>query len=258
MPPKFSIRTLQLGCVLVSVAYLAAGSWSWKNLVAALFVYAAFLVFGVAIGLHRGLSHRLLTPDSKLSWISLAFGTLSTLGRPVEWALIHRMHHLYSDSEADPHSPVQQGFWAVFSNTWRISETSGKPRVSLVRDLIASKAVQFFQRYYYFVIASYVAGLSALFGLSGVVFGYCVPAVLCVLATSLVNSVCHLGGKSRDSVWVNLLTFGEGIHGRHHSEPKTVNLSHGVYFDLAGWLLDKWTVSREEGVAWAFRQRKQK
>jgi fatty-acid desaturase len=253
-----SVRTLQLVCLCSTLLFIALDDWTWRNLAGGLIVYAVFLIFGVAIGLHRGLSHRILEPDSKLGWFSLAVGTLTTLGKPVEWALIHRMHHQHSDTDADPHSPLRQGFWAVFSNTWRLSEAAGRPRVSLVRDLVSSKSVQFYQQHYYMAIGLYISILFFSFGITGVVFGYCLPVSLCVLATSLVNSVCHLGGEGKDSFWISFLTFGEGIHGRHHREPKTVNLSHGVYFDLAGWLLAKWISVHEEEVVWALRQRKQK
>ncbi len=258
MSARFSVRTLQLLCFLAGTAYLFLGEWSWKSLVGMMIAYTFIFVLGVAIGLHRGLSHRLVDPDSKLGWLTLGFGTLSSLGRPVEWALVHRMHHPNSDQESDPHSPIQQGFWKVLLNLWHLPESS-KPRLSLIRDLMTARSVQFYQKYYYAVIAGYVVLLAAAFGLPGVIFGYCWPAVMSVLGASMVNAVCHRDGEAKDSLWVSLLTFGEGIHGRHHREPKTVNLSHGVYFDPSGWLLAKWTQAQEEGeVSWALRQRKQK
>jgi len=253
----FSVRTLQALCLLLAVGFLVLYPGEVHLLFFGFLVYAVFLVFGVAIGYHRGLSHRLMDLESPLAWFSLGIGTLSSLGKPVEWALIHRLHHQHSDETADPHSPEQQGFWTVFLNRWRLSAETAKPRLSLVRDLVASRNVQFYQKRYYAVIAAYVLILASTAGLPGVIFGYCWPVVLSVLATSLVNSVCHLGGVPRDSFWIALRTFGEGIHGRHHMEPKTINLSYAQYFDLSGWLLAKLSVSHE-GVAWATRRKNPK
>ncbi|MDZ4083119.1 MAG: fatty acid desaturase [Bdellovibrionales bacterium] len=253
----FSVRTLQAICLLAAIGFLILRPSEIYLLSYGFLVYAVFLIFGVAIGYHRGLSHRLLDLDSPLAWFSLAVGTLTSLGKPVEWALIHRLHHQHSDETADPHSPAQQGFWTVFLNRWRLSPETAKPRLSLVRDLVSSKNVQFFQKRYYLVIALYVLVLALAAGLPGVIFGYCWPVVLSVLATSLVNSVCHTGGVPRDSFWITLFTFGEGIHGRHHLEPKTINLSYAQYFDLSGWLLAKLSV-RHEGVAWATRRKNPK
>ena len=235
----FSVRTLQLACVLLVLGFLVLFPTSIWQIGGGFAAYSVFLIFGVAIGFHRGLSHRLFDLNSPLAWIALGVGTLSTLGKPVEWALIHRLHHQHSDEKSDPHSPVQQGFWTVFLNRWRLPAESGRPKLSLIRDLVGSRAVQFYQKRYYMVIATYVGLLAVAGGLPGVIFGYCWPVVMSVLATSLVNSVCHLGGKPRDSFWVTLFTFGEGIHGRHHEEPKTMNLSYAQFFDLSGWLLSK-------------------
>ncbi len=257
MAQRFSVRTLQLVCFIAGVAYLAFGAWTWRSIVGMVVAYTVIFVLGVAIGLHRGLSHRLIDSNSKLGWVTLAFGTLSSLGRPVEWALVHRMHHPASDQESDPHSPAQQGFWKVLFNVWHLPESS-KPRLSLIRDLLTTPSVQFYQKHYYFVIAGYVLLLAVTFGLPGVIFGYCWPAVMCVLGASMVNAVCHRNGEPKDSLWVSLLTFGEGIHGRHHIEPKTVNLSHGAYFDFSGWLLAKWISTPEKELTWASQHTKQK
>lgn len=253
----FSVRTLQGTCLFFAVGFLVLKPASLSLLFFGFLVYAVFLIFGVAIGYHRGLSHRLLDLESPLGWFSLCVGTLSSLGKPFEWALIHRLHHQHSDELADPHSPAQQGFWTVFLNRWRLSTETAKPRLSLVRDLVGSRNVQFFQKNYYAVIGVYVLLLYLGAGVPGVVFGYCWPIVLCVLATSLVNSVCHIGGAPRDSFWIAIFTFGEGIHGRHHREPKTIDLSYAQYFDLSGWLLAKLSI-RHEGVAWATRRRNPK
>ena len=254
---QLNVRTLQTICLISAVGFLVLRPEESNLLFFGFLVYAVFLIFGVAIGYHRGLSHRLLDLESPLAWFSMGVGTLSSLGKPVEWALIHRLHHQHSDEKADPHSPAQQGFWTVFLNRWRLSSETAKPRLSLVRDLVSSRNVQFFQQRYYAVIGGYVLLLALVAGVPGVIFGYCWPVVLSVLATSLVNSVCHLDGVPRDSFWVALFTFGEGIHGRHHREPKTIDLSYAQYFDLSGWILAKLSV-RHEGVAWATRRKNPK
>lgn len=253
----FNVRTLQALCLFAVAGFVILLPIDFRLVGFGFLFYAIFLIFGVAIGYHRGLSHRLIDLESPLAWFSIGVGTLSSLGKPVEWALIHRLHHQHSDETADPHSPVQQGFWTVFLNRWRLSAETAKPRISLVRDLVSSKTVQFYQRRYYAVITTYIFILALVAGLPGVVFGYCWPVVMSVLATSLVNSVCHVGGVPRDSFWVTLFTFGEGIHGRHHKEPKTINLSYAQYFDLSGWLLAKLSLGHE-GVAWAARRKNPK
>ena len=69
-----------------------------------------------------------------------------------------------------------------------------------------------------------LAGVSALDGAPGALWGFVVPTVLCWHATFMVNSVCHVWGErrfetgdaSRNNALVALLTFGEGWHNNHH------------------------------------------
>ncbi len=245
----FSVRTLQMLCVGAACATLVAQPSSAIFLGVSLIVYAIFLIFGVAIGFHRGLSHRSMPENSVWTWICLGIGVLTSLGKPLEWVLIHRMHHKYSDLPSDPHAPGQQGFWTVFLNRWHLpsAEEGGvPPQLSLVRDIVRSPVVKFYQQNYYYVLLAYVGTLTMSGGWLAVIYGYCWPVMFCVGATSLVNSVCHNGDVPKDCWWVAALTFGEGIHERHHLQPKQTNLSHAYYFDVSGWIMDKlWVVNRE-------------
>lgn len=247
----FSVRTLQLLCGVVACVALMVRPASSIYIGISLFVYAIFLIFGVAIGFHRGLSHRSMPENSVWTWICVGIGVLTSLGKPLEWVLIHRMHHKYSDLPSDPHAPGQQGFWTVFFNRWRLhrAEDGGAPpQLSLVRDIVKSPVVKFYQQNYYRILIVYVVTLAASGGWPAVVFGYCWPVLFCVCATSLVNSVCHNGAVPRDCWWVAALTFGEGIHERHHLQPKQINLSHDYYFDVSGWIMDKLWVVNQEGT----------
>ncbi len=243
MKPRFSVRTLQLVCAVVSVAVvgpLAAHEPRW--LLLALSVYSLFAIFGMAIGYHRGLAHDLLLESSKWTWICLLLGTLSTHGRPVGWVLFHRLHHANSDHSGDPHSPVRQGFWSVALNYWSLpvgNEDVRFYRRQVVRSVLKRRAARFFQRYYYRTILGFVVGLILAAGWRGVVFGYCLPVTLSILGNSLVNAVCHRRGVPSDNWWLSLITFGEGIHGTHHAQTDRMNLSHGLYVDVAGFLMER-------------------
>ncbi len=240
MKGALKARHLQYASVLAAVASLLL--WPARVADAALFIFVGyffFLAFGIAIGFHRGLSHRTLKGEHPFTWFCLYFGTLASLGKPVEWALIHRLHHQYSDQPQDPHSPKHQGFWRILTNTWNLSHLDARAAVKpqLVRDLFRVKSVMFFQRHYFSVIGGSILFLALIGGWQAVLFGYFWPVALTVFATSLVNSVCHLGGTARDNTLVTWLTFGEGMHGLHHELPRKINLSRGLSFDLAGFLM---------------------
>ena len=243
MERKFSIRTLQLVCLLSSLVIggpIAVGEPQW--LLLTLPVYVLFMLFGMSIGYHRGLAHGLLPESSRWTWVCLCLGTLSAHGRPMGWVLLHHLHHANSDQKGDPHAPTQKGFWAVALNYWPLPVVDDEFRAcrrQVVRSILKRKSAAFFQRYYYRTILVFVLILFVAAGWKGVIFGYSMPVTLSILANSLVNAVCHGDGTPVDSWWLNVVTFGEGIHGAHHAQTGRVNLSDGSYLDISGLLMEK-------------------
>jgi stearoyl-CoA desaturase (delta-9 desaturase) len=93
-------------------------------------------------------------------------------------------------------------------------------------------------------------------GWSCVLWCICLRTVVGHHATWLVNSATHMFGSrrfatsddSRNSFWVAMLTFGEGWHNNHHSQPQSAR--HG----LAWYEIDvNWygiSALRLLGLAW--------
>jgi len=57
-------------------------------------------------------------PQLSLNCFSFLF--FSFQGDPLDWVSIHRFHHQFTDSDRDPHSPIE-GFW--FSHVLWIFDT---------------------------------------------------------------------------------------------------------------------------------------
>jgi fatty-acid desaturase len=82
--------------------------------------------------------------------------------------------------------------------------------------------------------------LAAIGGFPLVLWGICLRITVGLHSTWLVNSATHMWGRrrfatrdqSRNSLWVALLTFGEGWHNNHHAHPTSAR--HG----LAWWEID--------------------
>ncbi|KAL6140178.1 hypothetical protein ACLB2K_058479 [Fragaria x ananassa] len=73
---------------------------------------ALYFVTGVGMTLsyHRNLSHRSFKLPRWLEYSFAYCAVLSLQGSPIEWVSIHRVHHQYTDTWDDPHSPIK-GFW---------------------------------------------------------------------------------------------------------------------------------------------------
>jgi stearoyl-CoA desaturase (Delta-9 desaturase) len=86
-----------------------------------LFVHWQTSVFFQSFFLHRYGAHKQFTMSPKvervvhfLAWLVMGSSYLS----PRAYAILHRMHHAYSDTEKDPHSPVYMpNFFRMMNNT---------------------------------------------------------------------------------------------------------------------------------------------
>ena len=73
------------------------------------FVFTTLLGLGNTVGYHRLLTHRSFKAALPLRWFLVLLGAMHS-GSPVFWAGLHRFHHARSDTEEDPHTPMN-GFW---------------------------------------------------------------------------------------------------------------------------------------------------
>jgi stearoyl-CoA desaturase (delta-9 desaturase) len=124
------------------------------------------------------------------------------------------------------HSARQHGFaWSHAG--WFLSRASFRTRLELVPDLARYPELRLLDRYDTLVPVLLAAGLFAWGGPEYLVWGFCVSTVALWHATFTINSLAHRFGRrryatrddSRNSLWLALLTFGEGWHNNHHHYP---------------------------------------
>ncbi|XP_030629318.1 acyl-CoA desaturase [Chanos chanos] len=192
---------------------------------------------GVTAGAHRLWSHRSYKATLPLR-IFLAFANSMAFQNDIyEWARDHRVHHKYSETDADPHN-AQRGFffahigWLLVRKHPDVIEKGNKLELS---DLKADKVVMFQRRHYkvsVLVICFLVPMLVPwyLWGESLWV-AYFIPALLrytlVLNATWLVNSAAHMWGNRpydaninpRENKFVTFSAIGEGFHNYHHTFP---------------------------------------
>lgn len=78
------------------------------NLLYLLIFVAVILVFvsgfGITAGAHRLWAHRAFKAKLPLRILLVAFQTTSYSFNIIDWALDHRVHHKYSETDADPYN----------------------------------------------------------------------------------------------------------------------------------------------------------
>ncbi|MEM9925133.1 MAG: fatty acid desaturase [Cyanobacteria bacterium P01_D01_bin.50] len=220
--PKVIIFTaiLHLAVLLVFLPH----TFSWAAVGVAVFLHWISIGLGICFGFHRLATHRSLQTPKWLEYFLILCGTLALQGGVLGWVGYHRLHHLYSDREKDPHNS-NQGFWWSHIN-WLMHSVPTRSELSrFTKDIADDPFYRFCHRYYIELQVALAAILYLLGGWSFVIWGIFVRLFVGLHSTMFVNSVCHIHGyRNYDSKdcstncwWVALLTFGEGWHNNHHA-----------------------------------------
>jgi len=252
--------------------YLALTSAKWSTVGLAYILYIMGGL-GVTMGSHRLWSHRSYKARLPLRILLAFWQTLAFQNDIFEWSRDHRVHHRYSETDADPHD-ARRGFlfshvgWLCMKKHPQVIE---KGKEIDVRDILADPVVYWQKRFYFPLILlvcftfptwlpMYMFGesfLNAFFVCA--MFRYCFT----LNVTWLVNSAAHLWGMKPYDQHINpsenysvaVLAVGEGWHNFHHTFPwdyKTaefgryrVNISTMMidFFALLGQAYDLKTVS---------------
>jgi stearoyl-CoA desaturase (delta-9 desaturase) len=224
---------MHLGCLAV----LWAG-WSLTAILVAIALYG-LRMFAVTGFYHRYFSHKAFRTSRAMQLAFAVLGASAVQRGPLWWASHHRHHHAHADGEHDAHSPSRHGFlWAHLG--WFLASENFATRSKLVRDLARFPELRFLDRFDALVPAALAALLYgagewlayahpqlATDGPMLLVWGFCISTVALYHATFTVNSLAHSVGsrryasrdRSRNNLWLALLTFGEGWHNNHHHFP---------------------------------------
>lgn len=180
-------------------------------------------MWGVTAGYHRYFSHRAFR-TSRVFQFFLAFLAQSSAQKGVLWwASNHRHHHKYSDQEEDLHSPVQDGFWYSHIG-WLFEPKNQATDEARIGDFLQFRELRVLNRFHLIppIILGVACSLSMGFG--GLLIGFFLSTVLLWHATFFINSLAHVFGSrrydttddSRNSLFLAVLTLGEGWHNNHH------------------------------------------
>jgi stearoyl-CoA desaturase (delta-9 desaturase) len=209
-----------------------------------LFVHWQASVFFQSFFLHRYGAHRQFTMSK--GWERFFhFSAWAVCGssflNPRAYAIMHRMHHAYSDTEQDPHSPVHQP--NLFKMMWRTKDQyadiknrrvaiparfdGGYPEWKLLDETLAGwpMTIAWGAAYsvFYLVVAPHwwFVFLSPINWFMGPVHG------------AIVNYLGHFLGyrnfdsddRSRNTLVVDVLTMGELFQNNHHKFGQSPNFA---------------------------------
>jgi stearoyl-CoA desaturase (delta-9 desaturase) len=197
---------------------------TWQDWVLCACAYLVRMFF-ITAGYHRYFAHRSYRMG-RVNQFLMAFGGTTALQKgPLWWAGHHRVHHRFTDLDGDVHSP-RDGFWWSHVG-WILSTKYKACDVAAIKDFAAYPELRFLERFSWIGPAMLAAFCLLVGGWGGLVIGFFLSTVLLWHATFLVNSMAHVIGRrrfatpdtSRNSLFIALLTGGEGWHNNHHYLP---------------------------------------
>jgi fatty-acid desaturase len=225
----------------------------WQALLLAVALYWIALSLGIGMGYHRLLTHRSYKTPKWIEYLLTVCGTLALEGGPVFWVTAHRIHHRFSDTTGDPHTPREGKWWAhiVWMLVGKASYHNPPESARYAPDLVRDPFHVWISRYHFAPLIVTGVLLLLVGGVPFLLWGVFARVTVGWHATWLVNSATHLWGRrrfatrdgSRNNAWVALVTFGEGWHNNHHAHPTSAR--HG----LAWYEIDPtWIAIRLLGV----------
>lgn len=220
----------------------ASMSYFW--LCAAVF-FLAYLanIFFITVFYHRGITHGAVRLTAKAEKWAVHLGNWITGIDPKAWACMHRMHHQYSDTPQDPHSPVHMGVFPVILAQLRSYEKAlrglirEKPQyTSVVSDL--KFPVSWLNRRKLWFLPYVLHGSIAL-GLGIFAHAWALGACYYLgmmthpIQGWMVNALAHAYGyrnfatpdNSKNNSFVAWLVMGEGFQNNHHQSPSSAKFS---------------------------------
>lgn len=188
----------------------------------------------ISAGYHRYFSHRAFEAGVWYEYLVLILGPLSGAGPVLGWVGVHRLHHNYSDTPKDPHSPKHQPVWKILTSTFKVPAIKHRHVV----DLLKNPRVMWFYKHHHIIrMVTIVGGVIILPGSWWLIF-IGLPIFWGYLGFGLLNTICHSGEKVRNSAFVNIFTGGEGWHANHHDRPRDWQIGKKWYeWDPAAWFI---------------------
>jgi stearoyl-CoA desaturase (delta-9 desaturase) len=219
-----------------ALAVAALFFFSWTNLLATVFLLWVSGSLGIGIGYHRLLTHRGFKTSKPVEYFLTLCGTLALESGPIQWVSTHRIHHAFTDTPDDPHTP-REGFWWAHIGWIFVGTAQHHDELTLKRyvpDLLKDRFHLWLSRWYFLPMIILGLVLFAIGGWSMVLWGVFLRTVFGLHVTWLVNSATHIWGRRRfdtrddstNNFIVGILAFGEGWHNNHHAHPTSAR--HGL------------------------------
>jgi fatty-acid desaturase len=206
-------------------------------------------VIGNGVAAHRYFAHGQFETWVPVRWALAFIATLGAIGPISNWPIQHKVHHAFTDTEADPHTPIGHGVWYVFYS-WTFPQGNNEQQYLQHRwakriavQQMREPMFKFFHAHHYKII--YVFCVALLLINPVWLLMYCLAYCLDFLRLGSINYFCHTSGyrnfntkdSSTNNVWLGWLGMGFGWHNNHHANPGRLVVSERWWeIDVEGYI----------------------
>ncbi|GMS92654.1 hypothetical protein PENTCL1PPCAC_14829, partial [Pristionchus entomophagus] len=269
-PNVFIQVALHIGVIIGIYQSIYEANWRTNVWMLVMTLYAGN---SITAGAHRMWCHKAYKANFGVRLFYMIGTTIAVQNDVIEWSRDHRVHHKWSDSDADPHN-IRRGFffahmgWLLVRKHPKVKEHGKKIDMS---DLEADPILAFQRRYYVLLVPLaflFLTFVPVYFWKENVAVAFYVGAVLRLAiqlhGTWAINSAAHLWGfkpfdtkiTAVDNIIVATLTNGEGWHNYHHTFPQDYRASEYMFkgnmsammidfFAYMGWVWDRKRMSKD-------------
>ncbi|WP_211473004.1 acyl-CoA desaturase [Collimonas humicola] len=238
------------------VTALFVHQWLWLGIFAVPFqlsllapcvILGFLLILGVELGHHRYFSHRSFRTGRVFQFVLGVWATAAFQRDVLWWASMHRLHHRFSDTPNDPHSPYAEnagGYWHAHL-VWAVVKRNAEVDQRGIPDLLAYPELRWLGNWHYLISIAlaaicYSLGASGLAGTSGwqtLIWLYVMPVFICQHVISCQATFAHAAPRlpgayrsfetddeSVNHLLMGLVSSGGGFHNNHHRFPGSARL----------------------------------
>lgn len=190
--------------------------------------------------IHRYITHKTFKVNRFTHNLFTMLSTIAYAGSSLAWASMHRVHHVSSDTEKDPHSPKKYKWWELLS----LSVNLDNKNIELLncKDLLSDDLHLFCHKNYVAINATFVGVLGIISPELLAIFwiGIAYHVIGIFFSTYVYHNKLPFQYRSHgtnDNSYNNLLAtlffHGEAYHNNHHYNPSAVSNAEKWYeFDL--------------------------
>lgn len=201
----------------------------------------------MSLSFHRFHTHKGVVLNKYLDSVMQIWLWLVTSMNKLDWVSVHMYHHIHSDQDLDPHSPVKKGLAHVlFFGAYDYTKAKAQPDVLKIRNRLSYTKFEKFMSEHQLLGPIIMTFFMILF--FGLKWGTLLSAINFLIspifAVGGVNALAHWWGyknhqtkdNSRNIGFLfplNFLICGELDHNNHHAHQKSCSFRHKWYeFDI--------------------------